>query len=169
MTGSFQSDLFVNPYDASSDSDRHALWQILIARDSEAFAVADWSLCDGDFAYDRFEGLSANGSFDPINWSLRYSTVESYRDDWLQMADRYMSTPLAVSHRELLYRMQKFAKVESSDGRAIVWKQFWADEPLVGGGRYSLSAQSVYRLHRIGGCWKIVGFVGYLPMESRSA
>ena len=163
-----QADSLANPYQPGDD--RHALWQILIERDSEAFAAADWSQCDADFAHQQFEGISANGSFDPINWSLRYPTVESYRDDWLQMADRFLNISFAsISHRELLYRMQKFAKVEIAEGRAVVWKQFWADEPLTNGERYTISAQSVYRLLRIDGQWKIVGFVGYLPMESRAA
>lgn len=168
MTNAIQADPYANPYYA--DADWRALWEILIARDSDAFAAADWAICDGDFAHERFEGISANGSFDPINWSLRYPTVESYRDDWLQMADRFLNVPLsAVRHRELLYRMQTFAKVEIADDRAIVWKQFWADEPLTSGERYQISAQSVYRLHRIDGRWKIVGFVGYLPMEVRAS
>ena len=159
-----------NPYDAASDADRHALWQALIARDSDSFVAADWSLCDGDFAHERFEGISAHGSLDPVDWTLRYPTVESYRDDWLEMAKRYLKVPLAaVSHRELLYKMQAFAKVDVQGDRAIVWKQFRADEPLTNGDRYSISAQSVYRLHRIDGHWRIVGFVGYLPLKASAA
>ncbi|MCC6492535.1 MAG: hypothetical protein IT424_05895 [Pirellulales bacterium] len=157
-----------NPYDAAAERDRHALWQALIARDSESFVQADWSLCADDFASDRFEGISAHGSWNPIHWTLRYPTLESYRDDWLAMAERYLATPLAaISHRDLLYRMQQFAKVEISGDRAVVWKQFAADEPLSDGGRYQIAAQSVYRLHRLRNRWLIVGFVGYLPMESR--
>jgi hypothetical protein len=168
MTSIVQIDPFANPY--STDADRCELWEVLIARDSDAFAASDWSVCDDDFAHDRFEGITANGSFNPIDWALRYPTVESYRDDWLQMAERYLRVPLAAtSHRELLYRMQSFAKVEIAEGRAIVWKQFWADEPLANGERYRISAQSVYRLHQVDGKWKIVGFVGYLPMESSAA
>ena len=160
MTTATPTDLFANPYDAAGDADRHALWQALIARDSDAFAAADWSICDGDFAHEQFEGISAHGSTNPVDWTLRYPTVASYRDDWLEMAERYANVPLAaVSHREFLYRMQRFAKVEIADGRAVVWKQFRADEPLVNGERYSLSAQSVYRLRQIYGQWKIVGFV----------
>jgi hypothetical protein len=86
------------------------------------------------------------------------------------MAERFLKTPLAAtSHRDLLYKMQTFAKVEIEGDRAIVWKQFRADEPLINGDRYSIGAQSVYRLHRIGGQWKIVGFVGYLPLEASAA
>lgn len=159
-----------NPYAAAVDADRHVLWQALIARDADSFAAADWSLCDGDFAHDRFEGISAHGSLDPIHWTLRYPTVASYRDDWLGMSERFLKVPLAeIGHRELLYKMQKFAKVEVVGDRALVWKQFRADEPLAGGDRYRISAQSVYRLHRIEGQWRIVGFVGYLPLESSAA
>lgn len=170
MTTANLHDPLANPYDVAADADRHALWQTLIARDSDAFVAANWALCDSDFSYDRFEGISAHGSFDPLNWTLRYPTVESYRDDWLDMAKRFLKIPLAeVSHRELLYRMQRFAKVEISGDRAIVWKQFSADEPLTNGDRYNISAQSVYRLHRIDNQWRIVGFVGYLPMELQAA
>jgi hypothetical protein len=167
MQMALTTDPLVNPYDAAADADHYALWQALIARDSDAFVAADWSLCDDDFSHDRFEGISAHGSFDPLAWTLRYPTVESYRDDWREMAKRFLEVPLAnVTHRALLYRMQTFAKIEIAADRAVVWKQFSADEPLTNGDRYRISAQSVYRLHRTDGRWRIVGFVGYLPMES---
>lgn len=161
------NDPFTNPYCAANDPARYAIWEALVARDSEAFAAQDWSICANDFAADRFEGISAHGSLDPSEWSLRYPTVESYRDDWLRMAREYRTVPLAeISHRELLYRMQTVARMELSANRAVVWKHFRADEPLTTGGRHKAQAQSVYRLHRIDRHWKIVGFVGYLPLES---
>src|SRR5688500_6597805 len=93
---------FESPFDAARDSDRHAIWEALVARDSEAFAAIDWSICDGDFAPGQFDGISAHGSFDPLKWSLRYPTVESYRVDWTAMAHSYAAVALAdVSHREL--------------------------------------------------------------------
>jgi hypothetical protein len=158
-----------NPYRPASDADRYEFWEMLVARDSRSFADANWSLCDGDFAHDRFEGLSAHGSFDPLKWTLRYPTVESYRDDWLQMARQFLNLQFQnVSHYDLLMRMQKFAKSEIAGDRAIVWKQFRADEPLHDGETYRIAAQSVYRLHRVAGRWKIVGFVGYLPLDSET-
>jgi hypothetical protein len=167
MTLSTSRNPFTNPYDEAIDADRHELWQTLVFRDSDAFVAADWSICDSDFAHDRFEGISAHGSMNPLDWTLRYPTVAWYREDWLEMAERYLQLQLAaVSHRELLYRMQTFAKVEISDGRAIVWKQFRADELLTNGDRYKISAQSVYRMQRLDDRWQIVGFVGYLPLES---
>jgi len=156
----------INPYSAASDADRHAFWEMLVARDSQSLAEANWSLCDEDFAHDRFEGVSAHGSLDPMKWTLRYPTIGSYRDDWLDMARQFLALPFKnVAHYDLLMRMQKFAKTEIAADRAIVWKQFRADEPLIDGESYRIAAQSVYRLHRLQGRWKIVGFVGYLPLE----
>lgn len=155
-----------NPFDRRVEPDHHELWEILIARDADAFAAEDWSICADDFAADRFDGISGHGSLDPVRWSLQYTTVNSYRDDWLRMACEFKSLQLQLhGHRELLYRMQTFAKVEISNGRAVVWKQFRASEPLTSGSRYEISAQSVYRLHKCDGRWLIVGFVGYLPLE----
>ena len=161
---------FANPYDPQVDPDGRILWDVLIGRDSEAFAAADWSVCDGDFSHDRFEGISAHGSLNPMDWTLAYPTVASYRDDWLNMAAKFNALPLlGTTHRELLYTMQSFAKVDVVGDRAIVWKHFDADEPLGNGERYRLSGQSVYRLHRVDGAGRIVGFVGYLPVEPAAA
>lgn len=170
MTQAVAQRPFANPYDQAVDADRHWFWEALVARDSDAFAAADWSICDGDFSHERFEGISAHGSLNPMNWRLEYPRLEDYRDDWLQMAAKFAALPLeSIFHRELLYKMQSFAKVEVADDRAIVWKRFDADEPLTNGERYQLTGQSVYRLHRIDGAWRIVGFVGYLPAEAADA
>jgi hypothetical protein len=156
-----------NPYDERQEPDHHALWEILIARDSEAFAKCDWSICDNDFARDRFDGISAHASLDPLRWTLRYPTVDAYRDDWLTMAEKYRQVPFAkISHRDFLYRMQTFARVDLADDRAVVWKQFRAAASLTNGEQHRAWGQSVYRLHRVDGRWQIVGFVGYLPLES---
>jgi len=157
----------VNPFSVEADVDRRAIWDALVARDSEAFAAMDWSICEADFAADRFEGISARGCLDPAEWSLLYPTLNSYRDDWIRMAKEFLAIPLVnVSHRDLLYRMQAIVRIEFGENRALAWKQFRACELVKGGGKYEISAQSVYRLHQIAGQWKIVGFVGYLPLEN---
>jgi hypothetical protein len=156
-----------NPFDRSAKPDHHELWEILIARDADAFAFENWTICADDFDDGRFDGISAHGSLDPASWSLQYPTVDSYRADWLRMAREFKLLPLeSCGHRELLYRMQHFSKIEISNERAVVWKQFRAIEPLTDGGCYEISAQSVYRLHKCDGRWVIVGFVGYLPLEA---
>ena len=159
----------INPFDPRREPDRHGFWQMLVARDCDAFMAADWSLVDDDFAADRFEGISANGSMNPDAWTLTYPTVASYRDDWLRMSADYRRTPLATDdHRTLLYQMTTLARVEIAADRAAIWKRFTADVPLRDGDRLRISAQSIYRLHRVDGRWRIAGFVGYLPLEARA-
>ncbi len=58
------SDGVINPF--AGDPDRSAIWDMLLARDSDAFAAADWPRVANDFAADRFEGISANGSAEPF-------------------------------------------------------------------------------------------------------
>ena len=139
---------------------------MLVARDNDAFANGDWGPVAGDFAFDRFEGITANGSADPADWTLAYPTVGAYRADWLRMAAEHARRPLAgVGRRVILYRMSKLERIEISDDRAIARKTFRADAPLSDGGRWRVQAQTMYRLHRMDGKWKIAGFVGYLPLD----
>lgn len=162
------SDPLANPFDLAREPERAGLWEMLVARDNEAFVARDWGLCAADFDAERFEGISANGSVDPWKWSLAYPTVDSYRRDWLRMADEYLLRPLADDdHRGLLYRMTRLARFETDGDRMLVWKQFRAEAPLTDGTLWKIAAQSIFRLHRIAGSWKIVGFVGYLPLEAR--
>ena len=39
----------INPFDAQRDPDRHYIWQRLVAIDSDAFVLGDWSMIEGDF------------------------------------------------------------------------------------------------------------------------
>lgn len=44
-----------NPF--ADDSDRHALWEMLVHREIDAFLARDWSMVTGDFLADRFMGI----------------------------------------------------------------------------------------------------------------
>ncbi|MBN1488653.1 MAG: hypothetical protein JXA69_01945 [Phycisphaerae bacterium] len=159
------NDKRINPFDAASEPDRHAIWEMLVTRDNRAFASADWSLVANDFAADRFEGISANGSADPADWSLEYPTLDGYRDRWLHMAEEYRCKPVVGDRLTLLFELTTLDRIEIHTDRAVAWKQFKIDAPLQNGKRWQVSAQTLYRLHRIGGQWRIAGFVGYLPLE----
>src|SRR5205823_2605883 len=50
-------EIAMNPFDATNDADRHAIWDMLIARDSEAFIAQDWSMVQDDFDAENFEGV----------------------------------------------------------------------------------------------------------------
>ncbi len=155
-----------NPYARGLDADRREIWEMLVARDSDAFAAADWGAVAGDFAADRFEGISANGSADPAAWTLAYPTVDAYRADWLRQAEEHSRRPLAgIGHREVLHRLSALERIELRGDRAIARKTFRADVPLADGTRWKVAAQTIYRLHRLDGRWKIAGFVGYLPLS----
>ena len=54
-----------NPFPAG-DPDRHQIWEMLVARDSEAFAAQNWKMVENDFIAERFEGISGNGSGNPV-------------------------------------------------------------------------------------------------------
>ena len=45
-----------NPF-PPGDPDRHAIWNMLVARDIDAFVAADWSMVAGDFVRDGFRQL----------------------------------------------------------------------------------------------------------------
>ncbi|WP_165219638.1 hypothetical protein [Aquisphaera insulae] len=156
-----------NPFDEALEPERATIWEMLVARDNEAFVSEDWSLVAGDFWDERFEGISANGSTDPAAWTLTYPTLDAYRRDWLRMAGEFLRTPLVDGdHLGLLYAMTTLDRFEFRGDRLLVWKRFRAESPLEGGGELSISLQSIFRLHRDGDRWRIVGFIGYLPLEA---
>ncbi len=156
---------FDNPF-AGKDPDRRDIWEMLVVRDCEGFLRKNWSMVDGDFIREAFEGIVAHESADPDRWTLAYPTLESYRDDWLKEAEEFLHMQLAAgTHRDLIYGLTHLRYIEINQGRALAHKQFQADAELRGGGHYRLYCQTLYRLHRVEGRWKIVGFVGYLPLH----
>jgi hypothetical protein len=156
-------DPFKNPF---SDPYRREIWEMLLARDSDAFVRKDWAAVEGDFIREQFEGISCNASENPDDWKLKYPRLEDYRDDWLRMADNFLALALeSITHRELVFKLSRLEEIEIGGDIAIAHKKFSADEALKDGRRYTLAAQTIYRLRRAGGRWKITGFVGYLPLN----
>jgi hypothetical protein len=162
------SDPFTNPFDAGADADRAAIWEMLVTRDTDAFLAGDWERVRDDFAVEQFEGIAANSSGDPAKWTLAYPTLETYRDRWLQAAEQNRRMPLMEDRRGALFRMTSLTRIDIVGERALAWKQFRADAPLANGERWKVAAQTVYRLHRVAGAWKIVGFVAYLPLDTQA-
>jgi hypothetical protein len=151
---------------AVRDAQTAPILEMLLPRDCDAFADGDWLAVEHDFCADRFEGIVSNQSLDPHDWTLKYPRLEDYRDDWLRGSKTFNAMRLQrTTPRELIHAMSRVEQLLISGDRAIAQKTFRADEPLVDGGAYRLWCQTLYRLHRIGGEWKIVGFVGYLPLK----
>jgi hypothetical protein len=163
------SDPFTNPFHAESDPDRHWIWQHLIAIDSDAFALGDWSMVEDDFCAERFEGIRCAQSTNPDDWTIAFATLAAYRESWLASSREFLQKKfIGLSHREAVYRRCRIDRIDINDERALVHKKFSGDVPLTDGAMLTGSRQTLYRLHRIGGGWKIVGFLGQLPLDEPS-
>jgi hypothetical protein len=163
------SDLFINPFDADSDPDRHWIWHHLVALDSDAFVLGDWSLIEDDFDAERFEGIRCGHSTSPDDWQIAFATLADYRDSWVAASREFLKKPfVGISHREAVYRRCRLERIDINGERALAHKKFSGELPLADGTTLSGSRQTLYRLHRRrdgGGSWTIVGFLGQLPLD----
>ena len=156
----------VNPFLAQTDPDRHWIWQHLVAIDSDAFVQSDWGLIEDDFAADRFEGIRCAESADPDQWTIAFASLGEYRDSWLAASREYLKKQfVGLTHREAVYLRCRIDRIDIAGDRALVHKKFAGTLPLADGTRLSGSRQTLYRLHRINRVWKIVGFLGQLPLD----
>src|SRR3569832_2912872 len=74
-----------NPF-PEGDADRHALWEMLVRRDIDAFLGQDWSMVEDDFIADSFFGMHAHFLSNADAWRLQFPRLEVYRDEWLRQA-----------------------------------------------------------------------------------
>jgi hypothetical protein len=120
--------------------------------DTGAFAAGDFSLIEVDFGAEAFEGIRCFNSSNPDDWKVVFPDLASYRASWLQASQEWRGRPRAEAVRELLSRVV-LTQIEIRGERALAHKKF------VRAGR-----QTLYRLHKQNGVWKIVGFIGFLPL-----
>jgi hypothetical protein len=155
-----------NPFDLTTDPDRHQIWHMLVTVDSEAFVQMDWPMIEPDFDADHFEGIRCSHSVDPDNWHIAFPRLQDYRDSWLQASRDYLARPkLGMTHLEAVLRRIHLQRIDIAGDRALAHKRFFGTIPLEDGTTISLSQQSLYRLHRQYGRWNIVGFLGQLPLS----
>jgi hypothetical protein len=160
------SELFTNPFDEKSDPDRQWIWRHLIAIDSDAFVLGNWAMIENDFDADRFEGIRCGHSTNPDDWIIAFASLSEYRDSWLAASREFLKKQfVGVTHREAVYRRCRLDRIDLQGDRALAHKKFSGDLPLADGTTLTGSRQTLYRLHRIGGAWKIVGFLGQLPLS----
>ena len=156
-----------NPFDAAGDPDRHAIWDRLMRADSEAFVAQDWRVIEDDFDGESFEGLRCQLSANPDDWRIAFADLKSYRDNWLAAAKEFASKKFAsASPLEALYLRSHLKEIEINGARALAHKQFYGDVLLADGSSLSGRRQTIYRLHKQESRWRIVGFLGYLPLPS---
>ena len=155
-----------NPFDPEGDPDRHHIWQRLIIADSEAFVTGDWSFVENDFDAEHFEGIRCGHSHNPQDWRIAFATLEQYRDEWLASSRQFLARRFTgLTHLEAVLRRCRLDRIDIADNRAIAHKKFSGEVPLADGTSLSGSRQTLYRLHRRQGVWKIVGFLGQLPLD----
>ncbi|MAN77563.1 hypothetical protein OF122_05490 [Pelagibacterium flavum] len=153
----------LNPF--SGDPDRRAIWEMLVARDIEAFLACDWSMVEPDFAADRFMGIDGKASANPDDWRISFPTLEAYRDSWLAGARDFAPRAEIATARAGVFGATQLTDIEITGDRALAHKKFNGRVEMKDGSFDVLDWQSVYTLARIGGIWKLTGFIGYLPYQ----
>jgi hypothetical protein len=150
-----------NPF-PPDDADRHAIWEMLVRRDSDFFLSSDWTLVADDYVEDGFLGIEAAKSLDPADWRPAYSTLASYRD--AAIAGRWSPEDFAEPLRRAWFRCQSLSRIDIAGDVALAHKRIDGSITRSAGGPLVLGWRSVFHLRRIGDRWKIAGFTGYLPL-----
>ncbi|NRP73228.1 hypothetical protein ILFOPFJJ_04127 [Ensifer psoraleae] len=155
-------DPFQNPF-PTSDPARHAIWDMLVTRDIDAFLAADWSLVAEDFVEDGFLGIDARRETSPDNWRLSFPSLAAYRDEWVRQAKDFAGQSFAEDPRAAIFATTTLEDIEINADLALARKKFDGGLKKTDGSYDVMKWQTVYycRLHH--GRWKICGFTGYLP------
>jgi hypothetical protein len=157
----------VNPFDLESDPDRWSIWERLVAADCAAFADGDWPAIERDFDADLFEGLRCAHSTNPDHWQIAFPNLATYRDSWLAASAEFRLKKFArLSHLEALLARTHLDEIDLKGDRAIAHKKFYGGVLLEDGSLLADQRQTLFRLHRKKGAWKIVGFFGQLPLAA---
>ncbi|MGO4114917.1 hypothetical protein ELI54_28785 (plasmid) [Rhizobium ruizarguesonis] len=154
-------DPFKNPF--PSDSARHAIWEMLVSRDIDAFLAADWSMVEHDFVEEGFIGIDGRKEVSPDKWRLAFPTLSAYRQEWLRQAEDFAKQSFAEDARTAIFTTTTLEDIEIEGDMALVRKKFDGGISKPDGTRDVMQWQTLYycRLHE--GRWKISGFTGYLP------
>ncbi|RUY84089.1 hypothetical protein [Mesorhizobium sp. M7A.F.Ca.CA.001.10.2.1] len=151
-----------NPF-PSGDADRHALWEMLVRRDIDAFIGQDWAMVEDDFVASSFFGMHAHFLHNADAWRLQFPRLEIYRDEWLRQARETAATKFAEPLREALFRVTNMRAIDVDGDRAVLHKKFDGSVAKADGSVDRLKWQTLYFCSKVGGSWKISGFVGYMP------
>jgi hypothetical protein len=150
-----------NPF--PNDADRGAIWTMLVERDIDAFVKADWSMVDGDFVREGFLGIGGGKSDNPDSWRVAYPTLEDYRDDWLSQAHAAQQVNYGEDQRTGIFRCTTLRDIDINGDIAVAHKKFDGDIALADGSKEVMNWQTLYFCRKVGGVWKLTGFVGYIP------
>jgi hypothetical protein len=155
----------MNPFDPSLDSERHQIWERLVRVDAQAFVAGDWAQIEDDFDPGQFEGIRCY-SANPNDWKIAFATLGEYRDSWLAASREFVRRPFVdLTPLEAVLRRTRLAEIEINGDRCLCHKKFSGTLERADGSTLTGSRQTIYRLHKRAGMWKIVGFLGQLPLD----
>ncbi len=155
-------DPLANPF-PSTDPDRHAIWEMLVARDIAAFLAADWSLVAEDFVTEEFIGIDGRHTANPDDWRLSFASLDAYRDVWLAQAKDFARQSFAEDTRKAIHAATFLEDIEIAGDRALAHKKFDGGIKKADGGFDRMNWQTIYYCKRVDGRWRISGFTGYIP------
>ena len=150
-----------NPF--PENSDRWAIWDMLVYRDTKAFIAADWSLVEDDFIEENFMGINAGKHQSPDAWTMGFPDLDTYKKEWLHQADEFSAMEWAEDIEEAFFRVSNLRDIEINGDSALVHKKFFGSITKASGHKITTEWQTLYRCRKINGTWKIAGFVGYMP------
>lgn len=152
-----------NPF-VPTDADRHAIWEVLVRRDSAVFLSGDWSIAAADYLEDGFLGIDAGGEADRSRWRIGFPSLAAYRDAAIE--GRLRQSDFAEDLEAAWLRCQTLAHIDISGDIAIAEKRIDGRIARPQGAPLRLGWCSMFFLRRIDRRWKISGFIGYLPLSA---
>ncbi|QFU15297.1 Rid family hydrolase [Microvirga thermotolerans] len=151
-----------NPF-SPADTARHAIWEMLVRRDIEAFVAGDWDAHFRDFAADVFFGIDARFSDNPDSWRVTYADIARYREAWLAGAKELKGRIPDEKLRRSIFDLTSLRDIEILGDFALARKKFDGTIRLDDGESVTLRWQTQYFCRQVEGRWRIAGFLGYLP------
>lgn len=152
-----------NPFDPSTDSDKAAIWNMLVLRDIDAYIAADWSLVADDFIADKFMGIDAKNNKNPADWKMAFPCLQDYKTLWLEQALAAQKIKYAEDLRAAIHKLTQLTDIEINQHKAIACKKFDGQIKMADGSIDQLNWQTLYFCEKVGNDWKITGFTGYMP------
>ena len=156
-----------NPF-AGADPDRAAIWDMLVYRDIDAYLAVDWEAVADDFVSDEFFGIDAGKSRNADRWKPLFSSLDAYRDVWMEQARETRENADPDRVRAALFALTTLTQIDIDGGFALAHKKFDGSVPRRDGSAERLQWQTHYYCKQVPGkkaaaAWKIRGFTGYLP------
>lgn len=155
----------MNPFNKEIEKDKAQLWEMLVERDSLAFANQNWERVKEDFVSDHFMGIHAHFESNPDLWKISFPNLEQYQKEWLKQANAFANEDWIEKPYDILMKITYLEDIEICEDKAILHKKFSGFAEKANGEKESFSWQTIYRCVKINGSWKILGFIGYLPLN----